>query len=101
MRLIAERLFVILEGSALVLRQEGQIEANADKVGLSGIVALLRVTVDDHLVAIFDRGGQILELLDVQRIRQDVIGERVLELTFGQMAATLGVAIFACSQAVL
>ena len=68
LRLVAQRLLIVLELSPLVLGQKGQVEANPYQVGLRRVVAFLRVAVNDHLIAVLNRRGDVLELLDVHRV---------------------------------
>ena len=46
----------------------GQVERDAHKVTLSGIVALIVVIIDDHLSTVVFSGGHVLEVIQVERV---------------------------------
>ena len=70
---------VELEVLGFVLGEVGQVEADADKVGLRRVVALLLVIIDDHQVTLVLSGRDVLEVIEVERVGQDVIRVNTLE----------------------
>ena len=81
MRGFHEAWHVELEHPGLLLFHEGEVEGDADEVALSSIVALFIVIVDDHVVAVVAlRGRHVLEVVQVEWVREDIVRVNALEL---------------------
>ena len=70
---------VELEVLSFFLGEVGQVEADADKVRLRRVVALMLVIIDDHKVTLILSGCDVLEVIEVEWVGQDVIRVNTLE----------------------
>ena len=70
---------VELELLGLLFEHVGKVEADTDKVTLSGIVALIIIVVDDHIVAIVLSRSHVLEVIQVEWVGEDIVRVSALE----------------------
>ena len=70
---------VELELLGLLFEHVGKVEADTDKVTLSGIVALIIIVVDDHIIAIVLSRSHVLEVIQVERVGEDIVRVSALE----------------------
>ena len=68
-----------LELASFVFRKVGQVEGNSDEITLGHIVAFVCVIVNDHVFSVILSSCDILEVIQVERIGQYVIGVDALE----------------------
>ena len=68
-----------LEGTSLCFSHVGKVEGDANEVTLGGIVALIIIVVDDHLVAVILSSCHVLEVVKVERVGEDIIRVDALE----------------------
>ena len=68
-----------LEAAGLILRHVGKVEADTDEIALSGVVALIVVIVDNHLVTIILSSCHVLEVVKVERVSKDIVRVDALE----------------------
>lgn len=68
-----------LELASFVFRKVGQVEGDSDEITLGRIVPFILVIVNDHVVSVILSCCDILEVIQVERISQYVIGVDALE----------------------
>lgn len=68
-----------LEFLSLLLRHEGKVEADTDEVALSSVITLFIIIVDDNVFTIVFSCRHVLEVIQVERVGQDVVGVDTLE----------------------
>ena len=72
-------LLLELEVAGLLLRKVGQVEGDADEVRLSGVVALIVVIIDDDVVTVILGRRDVLEVIQVERVCQDIVRVHALQ----------------------
>ena len=70
---------VKLELTGLIFGHVGKVEADTDEIALSGVVALIVVIVDNHLVTIILSSCHVLEVVKVERVSKDIVRVDALE----------------------
>jgi len=70
---------VEFEVASLLLSQVGQVEGDAHEVALCRIITLVGVIVDDHVVAIVLGRRHILEVVQVERVGENIVRVGALE----------------------
>ena len=61
------------ELACLLLCQVCEIESDADEVTLGGVIAFILIVIDDHVIAVILSCRHVLEVIEIEGIRQDVI----------------------------
>ena len=77
------------EASCFLLGEVGQVEGYSDEVGLGSVVRLVCIVVDDHFVTVVFSGGHVLEVVQVERVGQDVVRVDTLECLTGCLGSFL------------
>ena len=57
----------------------GQVQRNTHNIALGRVVTLFFVVVDDVEITVFLAGGHVLEVVEVERVGQDVVAVATLE----------------------
>ena len=70
---------VKFELTSLFLCEVCEVEGNSHEVTLLGIVALIVIIVNDHVVSVIFCGGNVLEIIQIEWVSQDVIGVDTLQ----------------------
>ena len=76
---VLQVLLAKLEGAGLSFGHVGKVEADADEVTLGGVVALIIIVIDDHLVTVILGGSHVLEVVEVERVGEDIVRVDALE----------------------
>ena len=71
---------VKLEAVCNILVQVRNVQGKANNVALIGVIALVFIVVDDVGLPFLERGRHVLEVVEVERVRQDVIRVAPLQL---------------------
>ena len=81
---ILHGVLVELEVAGLIFAHVRQVEGEADEVTLCGIVTLIIIVVNDHIIAVILSGSHVLEVVEVEGVGENVVGVDALEgLTLG------------------
>ena len=70
---------VKLELTGLIFGHVGKVEADADEITLGGVVALIIIVIDDHLVTVILSSSDVLEVVKVERVGEDIVRVDALE----------------------
>ena len=64
---------VKFECTSLLFCQVSEVESDTDEVTLCSVVAFIIIVVDDHIISVVLGCRHVLEVIEIEGIRQDVI----------------------------
>ena len=64
---------VKFELTCLLFCQVCEVESYTDEVTLSSVIAFILIVIDDHIVSVVFGCRHVLEVIEIEGIRQDVI----------------------------